>query len=201
MVDPCFTMWQCNTERDPFLIILAEKVVTDVHTVTPMLFHELFWNPTCTEFMEVKSVTEDSIHRTVTNLQLVFHFNSHPSVVNQHADLLNVPSTHLCVQVPWNMSRHSYTLHCSKTVTTLCWQSAMNLCTSDTFSPQKLNNSVLLSFGACHKWSSYVNNVSGRHYITSTTGRFCVTYPDTISKYVNFLNWHKCLKSSEFLMK
>jgi hypothetical protein len=43
---------------------------------------ECFQNPYCTNFWEVKSVMDDSISRTMTNLQLVCHFvDSQPSVV------------------------------------------------------------------------------------------------------------------------
>jgi len=61
-------------------MMLAQKVVTDVQTFMPVMFHELFQNPSCMNCVEVNSVM-DFIDRTLTNLQLVYHFlKSHPSV-------------------------------------------------------------------------------------------------------------------------
>jgi hypothetical protein len=83
MVDPCFvTVDRVVQKGVTLLMILAQKVVTDVQMVLPVLFYELFWNGFCTNFMEVKSVMDDFIDRTLTDLQLFCHFiNSHPSVV------------------------------------------------------------------------------------------------------------------------
>jgi hypothetical protein len=41
------------------IMILAQMMVTDVETVMTVLF-ELFWNPSCTYFMEVESVMDVS---------------------------------------------------------------------------------------------------------------------------------------------
>jgi len=95
--------------------------------VMPILFHELFWNPSCTDFMEVKFVLDDFIHRNMTNLQLVCHFtDSHPATVeNQNMDLTIVLFRCQCgllptslsvttVQPLLDMSVNSYMLHCSK---------------------------------------------------------------------------------------
>jgi hypothetical protein len=66
------------------LIIPIEKAARDLQTVTPVLFHELFWNQPCTNITEAKSVMDDFIDRTVTNLQLVCQFidNQFPTVEN-----------------------------------------------------------------------------------------------------------------------
>jgi hypothetical protein len=51
------------------------KEVYNMQTVTYVLYHELFWNPSCTDFTEVKSVVEsDFIVRTVANLQTAPYF-------------------------------------------------------------------------------------------------------------------------------
>lgn len=61
--------------------------------------------PSCTNLMELKSVVDDFIGRTVTNMQLGCHFiNRHPSVVkNQRVDLFSVPSSRRCGLVPWSL--------------------------------------------------------------------------------------------------
>jgi hypothetical protein len=50
-------------------MIPFQKAVTYVLMVIPVLFCELFWNPLCTNFVEVKSVLDNFISRTVTDLQ------------------------------------------------------------------------------------------------------------------------------------
>jgi hypothetical protein len=89
VVDPCFITGKNAMQKGiTYPMILAQKMVTHV----PVLFHELFWNPFYTNFMEMKSVMDDFIGRIVTNLQLFCHFDSLPSVVeNQHGDLSSVP--------------------------------------------------------------------------------------------------------------
>lgn len=63
-------------------MIVALKAGTEIQTVISVLFHQLFGDPSCTHFVDMKSVMDDFISRTVTNLQLVRHFIiSHPSVV------------------------------------------------------------------------------------------------------------------------
>jgi hypothetical protein len=67
-----------------FLIIPIEKAARNLQTVTPVLFHELLWNQPCTNVTEAKSVADDFIDRTVTNLQLICQFidNQLPTVEN-----------------------------------------------------------------------------------------------------------------------
>jgi hypothetical protein len=91
-----------------------------------MLFCDLFWNPSWTNFMEMKSVMDNVLARTISNLQLPVQFiDGHPSVVkNQSVDLYNAPFSHQCGWVPWlfisvtglNMSINSYTLWWDKTL-------------------------------------------------------------------------------------
>jgi hypothetical protein len=83
VVDPHFITGDSVTQKDvTFFMIPVQKSVTDVQMVMPMLFHELFWNPSCTKFTEVKSVVGDFIGRILTNLQLVCHvINSHHCIV------------------------------------------------------------------------------------------------------------------------
>jgi len=61
-----------------------------------MLFYELFWNLSCTHFMEETSVANDFTGTIVTNLQLVCYFtDSHITVAkNQHANLFSVSFSH-----------------------------------------------------------------------------------------------------------
>jgi hypothetical protein len=69
-------------EQCQCVMIPAFKVVTRDQMVTPMLFCALFQNPSVTNFIQIKSVMDDFICRTVTNLHLVCHFiDTHSSVV------------------------------------------------------------------------------------------------------------------------
>jgi hypothetical protein len=76
-------------------MIPVQRAVKDVQMVTPIPFHELFWNPFYTNIMEVKSWggEDDFIGRNVTNQDLVYHIiGSHrPVVKNWCADMLSVP--------------------------------------------------------------------------------------------------------------
>jgi hypothetical protein len=61
MVDPCFITCRNATQKGIiFLMVLAQKMVTVVQMVMPMLLHELFKNPPCTNLTEVKPVTDVS---------------------------------------------------------------------------------------------------------------------------------------------
>jgi hypothetical protein len=51
------------------LMVSVQKALTDVQMVTSMPFCELFRNPTCRNFVKVKSVVDDFIGRTMSSLQ------------------------------------------------------------------------------------------------------------------------------------
>jgi hypothetical protein len=71
MMDSCFLTHDNVTQKGiTFLMIPVQKKGTDVQMVMPMLF----WNPPCRQLIDVKSVEDDFIGRTMTNLQLVSHF-------------------------------------------------------------------------------------------------------------------------------
>jgi hypothetical protein len=53
------------------LMIPAEEAITDVKAVMPVLFCKS-QNPSCTDFMEVNSVVDDFIGRTMTKQQPLF---------------------------------------------------------------------------------------------------------------------------------
>lgn len=58
-MDPYFITSNNATQKGNIvLMILARKVIEDGQTIMPMLFHELFQNLTCTNFMEVKYVMD-----------------------------------------------------------------------------------------------------------------------------------------------
>jgi hypothetical protein len=80
-VDPCFIMNENMTPKCVTFMILVQEAVTYFQTVTSMLFHKLFWNPTCIQTMKVKFVVDDLIGRTVITLQLVSHFIDNHSLV------------------------------------------------------------------------------------------------------------------------
>jgi hypothetical protein len=72
VVNPRFITSDSVTQKGvTFLMVSAQNSIIAVHTVMIVLFHKLFWNPSCTEFTEVKSVEGDFIDRTLTNLHLV----------------------------------------------------------------------------------------------------------------------------------
>jgi hypothetical protein len=72
-----------------FLMIPAQKAVTDVQMVASVPFSE-FWNSSYTNPMEVQSVADDFIGRT-TNLQVVCNFtDSHPFVSKISAQICSM---------------------------------------------------------------------------------------------------------------
>jgi hypothetical protein len=82
---PHFAISDISTQKGvTFLMILIQKAVGDLQTVTPVLFHELSWNPPYTNFTEAKSVVDDFIDKTMTNLHLVCQLidNQQPIVEN-----------------------------------------------------------------------------------------------------------------------
>jgi hypothetical protein len=102
--------------------------------IMPVLLNHMFQNLSSTNYMEVQSVMGDFIGRIVTNLQLVCHFidSCHSLVENQHVDLVNVPFSHQCGQMPRSFIIATYlptsehvnppvhALLQQNTVTTLC---------------------------------------------------------------------------------
>jgi hypothetical protein len=157
IVDSPFDSRDNATQRDITILVLrAQKFVTDIQTVTPLLFRELFQNLSWTDTMEVKSILDNVTGKTITNLQLVclccrksergsvvfpsvFDVDGRPDrfkSVTLVRPLLNV------IQLIQSLMRQNI-------VAVLCWYSSTNLHTSDTFSPRKPIHSTLLFFGAC----------------------------------------------------
>jgi hypothetical protein len=70
VVDPHFaTRNNAIPKVVSFHMIPGQKAITDVQLLTPMLPHEWFWNPPCTNYIEVKSVVDYFTGKTMTNLQ------------------------------------------------------------------------------------------------------------------------------------
>jgi len=82
MVDPCFVTSDDSVQESGIFFIIAIQIfLADVQARLFMQHCELFWEPSCTEFMEAKSIVDEFIGRTMTNLQTICHFiNSQPSV-------------------------------------------------------------------------------------------------------------------------
>jgi hypothetical protein len=49
-----------------FIMIVVQQALADCKIVALVLSCELFWNPSCTNFMKAKSVLNNSMSRTVT---------------------------------------------------------------------------------------------------------------------------------------
>jgi hypothetical protein len=57
------------------------NALENCQTVPLVIPCELFWNPSCTNFMKEKSVVDDSMSKTMTNAQMMHNFiNTNPSV-------------------------------------------------------------------------------------------------------------------------
>ena len=84
MVDPCFVISDDSVQEGvTFFIIAIQILLADVQARLLMQYCELFWDPSCTNFMKAKSIVHDFIGRKITNLQTICHFiNSHSS--NNH---------------------------------------------------------------------------------------------------------------------
>jgi len=82
MVDPCFVTSDDSVQEGvTFFIIAIHILLADVQAHLFMQHCELFWDPSCTNFMKAKSIVDDFIGRTMTNLQTICHFiNSQSSV-------------------------------------------------------------------------------------------------------------------------
>jgi hypothetical protein len=82
MVDPCFSNSDSVTYKGVTFLVVPVRAVTPLQRVMPVLFHEMFGNTSCTNLLEVKYLVNYFRGRTMTNLQLVYHFIiSHPPVV------------------------------------------------------------------------------------------------------------------------
>jgi len=82
MVDPHFVTSDDSVQEGITFFIIAIKILlADVQARLFMQHCELFWDPSCTNFMKAKSIVDDFIGRTMTNLQMICHFiNSQSSV-------------------------------------------------------------------------------------------------------------------------
>jgi hypothetical protein len=68
MMDPCFvTSDDSVKESVTFVTIAIQMLLADVQALLFMQHCELFWDPSCTNFMKPKSVVYDFISRTMTN--------------------------------------------------------------------------------------------------------------------------------------
>ena len=78
----------------PVMTKVIKKALGDCHAVVLVLFCELFWNPSCRDFMKTKSVVVLMIScaRTMTDVQMFCHFvSSQLSVIQHHGvDSFNV---------------------------------------------------------------------------------------------------------------
>lgn len=150
-----------------FLMILAQKAVMYAQTVMLMLSCKSFQNPSCTDFMEVKSVMDVSYAEqwlicswfatssTITLLLLrsvcIFIHCSLQSPM--WIGILIVHQLHVFWS-HWNMSIHSYMLCYGKTL-------PPNSAASGTFSLWKPNRCMLLFIFAWCEWSDHVDDASG----------------------------------------
>jgi len=74
MVDPCFVTSDDSVQEGFTFFIIAIQMLAHVQVRQFMQHCELFWEPSCTNFMKAKSVVDDFIGRTMTNLQMICHF-------------------------------------------------------------------------------------------------------------------------------
>jgi hypothetical protein len=72
-VDPSSTTNDNVIQKGITFMIPNQRAVTDIQTVTPVLFHELSWNRPCTNFKEVKSAEDDLIGRAMA-IRIFFPF-------------------------------------------------------------------------------------------------------------------------------
>jgi hypothetical protein len=101
--------------------------MAECQVVALVLSCELFWKPSCTNFMKPKSVMDDSVSGTMTDAQMMCHFiDSHPLINQNHGMESSVFLCSGCGQVSWsffivdtyatafNMVINLYTLLCGK---------------------------------------------------------------------------------------
>ena len=66
----------------PFMMKEVQKALADSHMVVIVLFCELFWNSSCRNFMNAKSVVDDFMCRTMTDVHMLCYFvNGRPLVM------------------------------------------------------------------------------------------------------------------------
>ena len=81
MVNPCLVTSDDSVQEGVTFFVVIQIVLADVQARLFMQHFELFWDPSCTDFMKAKSVVDDFVCRTMTNLQTICHFiNSQSSV-------------------------------------------------------------------------------------------------------------------------
>jgi hypothetical protein len=152
-----------------------------------VVFCELFWNASCINFIKPKSVLDDWMSTTMTDMQIMCHFiDSHPSIIQHHGmDSFSVFLCRGCEWASWSfyisgthatISEHSYPftrLLCDKAVSILCWKSVIDFCPWYNFSLQKSYHCMLLFFGAYEKQSGHIRSATiiqlagqGRKYFT-----------------------------------
>jgi hypothetical protein len=93
VVDWCCVTNGIETQKYVSLLMIPfQNAITYIQMSIPLLVHELFWNTFCTNFVEVKSVLNDFISRTMTTLHLVCQFaHSHCRLIQKEcADLFSV---------------------------------------------------------------------------------------------------------------
>jgi len=73
MVDPCFVASD-DFVQEGVTFISDPKFVGRYPSAFVYSPCELFWYPPCTNFTKAKSIVDDFISRTVTNLQPICHF-------------------------------------------------------------------------------------------------------------------------------
>lgn len=122
----------------------------NAHTVAPVSFCGLFWNPPCTNFTEVTCVADDFRGSTMTNPHFV---DSHPTAVESWCmDLLTV---HVVSRMEGysnilHQFSHAYMLLFGKILLPYSADSIQWICTPlSTISPQKLKHCMLLFFFWC----------------------------------------------------
>jgi hypothetical protein len=161
VVDPCLISRNHSfQEMVTFSTTAINKPFADVQTFLFVQFCELFWDPTCTDFMEGMPVVDTLIGWTIINLQLVCHFtNSNPSVLQDHA----IDSFHVCNSNGCGLASSSFPMikPCATifetldpftdnplrhdTVPILHWHNSIHFGTWYTFRPQKWTTALCSS--------------------------------------------------------
>ena len=81
MVGPCLvTIDDPVREGITFFFITIQILLADVQALLFMQHCEMFWDPSYTNFMKAKSIVDDFICRTVTNMHTICHFINSQSV-------------------------------------------------------------------------------------------------------------------------
>jgi hypothetical protein len=89
------------SENAPRKCLTFKKDMALCEMVASVCFCDLFWNPSCTNLIKVKSPVNCVMGRTMTNVQIMGHFiNQHLSIIQNHGkDLFNVFISTGCAQV------------------------------------------------------------------------------------------------------